>query len=282
MALIKKTNKQKQEQAEEQDSLSFAFERTLQRKLNALVRVITDEFQALYSATGELVNADNYSDELQALLTQNYRRVNREFSSTYLNDLEEAKARAKTDEQKDKYQILINNRIEIERAIVATLLVWSRETAPVQTSYITDTWNNIIKKNTDDVIAQNILTDKPIDDVIIARQTKKSLLDEMITHNEIIAMQEVNLPSGNAKFVEVDEFNKKLLNEPRIENQVDKHWITQGDLNVREAHKAANGQKRDLNDPFMVGGELLRYPRDTQLGASLGNVINCRCRSIYT
>lgn len=43
----------------------------------------------------------------------------------------------------------------------------------------------------------------------------------------------------------------------------------------RIAHIAANGQVRDVNQPFDVGGEKLMYPRDPN--GSADNTINCHC-----
>ena len=62
---------------------------------------------------------------------------------------------------------------------------------------------------------------------------------------------------------------------------VTKEWVTVGDENVRDAHVAADSQTVDMAKPYTVGGELLRYPGDTSLGASAGNVMNCRCSSVY-
>lgn len=54
-------------------------------------------------------------------------------------------------------------------------------------------------------------------------------------------------------------------------------WVTMKDDRVRDWHSEAEGQERRLNVPFDVGGEQLRYPGDASLGASLRNLINCRC-----
>jgi hypothetical protein len=62
---------------------------------------------------------------------------------------------------------------------------------------------------------------------------------------------------------------------------VDKEWFTVGDKDVRDSHVAADSQTRDLSKPFTVGGQLLRWPGDTALGATIENVINCRCSSVY-
>ena len=57
----------------------------------------------------------------------------------------------------------------------------------------------------------------------------------------------------------------------------DKTWVTVGDNLVRDSHVVAGGQKVELENSFTVGGELMRHPGDTSQGATVGNVINCRC-----
>ena len=65
-------------------------------------------------------------------------------------------------------------------------------------------------------------------------------------------------------------------------------WVTRLDERVRGApggkyassqfnHWEAHGQIVPIGTPFTVSGEQLRFPGDTTLGASVGNVINCRC-----
>lgn len=282
MAILNKTKAQLQEDADAQDDIDLVFEKTMQRKLNALVRVIVNDFAILYGTTGIVINTRQYFDELNTIIKQTYRRVNREFSSTYLNDLEEELAKAKTDEEKDKWNKLIALRKKVTPAIFATLIAWSQVTAPEQTNFVIDTWGKMIRKNVNDAISINILSDLPIDNATIAKQTKKPLTNEMINHNETIAMQEVQTPTENAKFTEADEFNKELIATATVVAIIEKIWITMGDSKVRASHVAANGQKRNLKEPYLVGGELLMYPKDSSLGASLGNIINCRCKSIIT
>lgn len=63
-----------------------------------------------------------------------------------------------------------------------------------------------------------------------------------------------------------------------------KIWRSQGDSRVRTGlfnHLAADGQRVPVSEPFTVSGESLMWPGDTSYGASVGNVINCRCSAIY-
>ena len=58
----------------------------------------------------------------------------------------------------------------------------------------------------------------------------------------------------------------------------EKKWVSNRDERTREAHLiAGRGKYIPVSDFFIVGGESLLFPADDQNGASLGNVINCRC-----
>lgn len=57
----------------------------------------------------------------------------------------------------------------------------------------------------------------------------------------------------------------------------EKKWLTVGDSKVRSSHASANGQVREADKPFDLSGGRLQYPGDSSLGASLSEVVNCRC-----
>ena len=54
-----------------------------------------------------------------------------------------------------------------------------------------------------------------------------------------------------------------------------KEWISAGDERTRAAHREANGQIVNFNEPFIVKGQELMRPGDPRGSAS--NVVNCRC-----
>ena len=66
-----------------------------------------------------------------------------------------------------------------------------------------------------------------------------------------------------------------------------KVWRSQADSRVRTIetgpfdHLVPDGQRVPSHLPFTVSGEALMWPGDTSLGASLGNVIRCRCGAVY-
>lgn len=57
-----------------------------------------------------------------------------------------------------------------------------------------------------------------------------------------------------------------------------KRWLKSGKIHPRLSHVAANGQIRRYDEPYLVDGEKLRFPRDPD--GSAGNTINCGCLSI--
>ncbi len=63
-----------------------------------------------------------------------------------------------------------------------------------------------------------------------------------------------------------------------------KQWLTSRDARVRRPtpsspfdHQSADGQVVGAREPFTVSGEELMFPGDTSKGASISNVVNCRC-----
>lgn len=58
---------------------------------------------------------------------------------------------------------------------------------------------------------------------------------------------------------------------------IGKEWSATGDTRTRPSHARANGQKRKLEEPFIVGYSKLMHPGDNSLGATSKEIICCRC-----
>lgn len=58
-----------------------------------------------------------------------------------------------------------------------------------------------------------------------------------------------------------------------------KTWVISGN-NTRPAHAAMDGMTIPEDEPFVVDGEEMMFPRDDSMGASAGNIINCACTCI--
>lgn len=86
---------------------------------------------------------------------------------------------------------------------------------------------------------------------------------ERIARTEIIAAQN----EGN--FAAAQSMGRPL----------DKVWLAVLDGRERSSHADANGQRVDMNAPFIVGGVSMSKPGAK--GAPAEEVINCRCRAVY-
>lgn len=58
-----------------------------------------------------------------------------------------------------------------------------------------------------------------------------------------------------------------------------KEWASTDDSRTRQSHRDADGQRREMDEPFSVGGSSLQFPGDPDGPAR--EVINCRCVALY-
>lgn len=86
-----------------------------------------------------------------------------------------------------------------------------------------------------------------------------------------IANVNTNAPAEEARMAAIlDELDVIRPGERLMQT-----WNSLLDGRERPAHHDAHGQTKPVDEPFEVGGELLRFPGDSSLGASVGNTINC-------
>lgn len=60
-----------------------------------------------------------------------------------------------------------------------------------------------------------------------------------------------------------------------------KKWVDVRDKRERETHRKVGGTDKPIGEPFIVGSSLMQFAKDTSLGASSSEIINCRCKTIY-
>jgi len=58
-----------------------------------------------------------------------------------------------------------------------------------------------------------------------------------------------------------------------------KEWVSTEDSRTRDTHEDADGQTKELDEPYRVGGSSLMYPGDSSGQAE--EVIQCRCTEVY-
>lgn len=144
------------------------------------------------------------------------------------------------------------------------ILSWVRSYAATQSKLVSDSINKRIQRS----IAQWIASGKG------EREGVKAVASAMKKGTALHIAQRI------ARTVAHTAANKGQQ-EAAAESGVDlvKEWGATEDARTRPEHAAANGQLREMDEMFDVGGERLQYPGDP--AGSAGQVINCRCVALY-
>lgn len=58
-----------------------------------------------------------------------------------------------------------------------------------------------------------------------------------------------------------------------------KEWASAEDQRTRQSHAEADGQIKEMDQPFEVGSEALQFPGDPS--AHIREIVNCRCVGLY-
>lgn len=134
--------------------------------------------------------------------------------------------------------------------------------------------SKIVRSETEDQIERSVLTSNLMKRKLDGRRGGIASFETQFM-SEATKSAEVDMLQGNEPFSSDDP-------DPDSDADIfEKEWITMGDEVVRGAHVLANAQIVKAADFFIVMGETLQYPSDTENGASVKNTANCRCTVIY-
>ena len=73
-----------------------------------------------------------------------------------------------------------------------------------------------------------------------------------------------------------DDYRQAVLSGKRW-----KKWVDIRDRRERKTHREVGGKVIPIDDVFVVGDSLMRYPKDISLGADASEIVNCRCTVQY-
>lgn len=262
---------------------------------------VADDFRISVARTGQPQEVSRYRKQFEALLEEQYRRVQKSFSGAILlhnNVLTFGSLRAKQNKQEE-------DESHIKEQIWAIFLLWDEQHAPVQADIITRTTG----KDMDDAISQarDALReqDKPIDNRSLAATALAILKRILKGRIDLIAVTETQTAAETAKAIEVSVVTRTVipgiplprdivpLLEPTVvqpgagpritpaQTTLKKSWLTLRDKKVRDTHRAAESQTRAVNEAFNVGNSRMMYPGDTSLGAPIREIAHCRCSAQY-
>ena len=274
------TTSERNKRAKRNLALKLALEKTFNRDLVSYFNEIKTDVVSFYTATGLLINADIYQKQTERLLEKHYKRVIRNFINegkySYRKSLE-AKGIEYKQEQEEEDEKIKATSVLIALAFVESI-IQRRALQLIETTNdnIKDTAAKATKK------AKEAGT-KVYDEI------NKGLDRAFKARHAMIALTETQFMAERSKNIEAAVISRNGDVDPSSINDgvvtgnpdVKKEWAAILDDRTRGGHAMADGQTQNMNDPYIVNGEYLMYPSDTSMGASLGNIINCRCSSLY-
>ena len=141
-----------------------------------------------------------------------------------------------------------------------------------------------------DVVLGYMLIDSYIKEYVL--KTSKQITGTTFSHivekhpDSEQATDDYYLSNDRAMFISECEANS-ILNYRQYSKAVKagktkKKWIDVGDKRERKTHLEVGGTTLPIDEPFSVGDSLLQFPKDTSLGASADEIVNCRCSIQYS
>lgn len=138
-----------------------------------------------------------------------------------------------------------------------------------------------------DVIASYMLIDTYIKQYVL--NVTKQIIDatfERFSSEDKSITDDYYLSNDRAMFISECEANSILNYRQYLKamkaGKTKKKWIDVGDKRERKTHLEVGGTILPIDEPFSVGDSLLQFPKDTSLGASADEIVNCRCSIQYS
>lgn len=285
MAILNETLAEKRKRADADDLKKNQFEKSMITKLNAFFAVVARDFEDIYSSTGQIQNFNIYTDDMTSLLKTSYRQSSRWFQDNLKRELVKNAEEQEGTVSEELANTLVEERNAIDINLKNTLLSVILIRTGQQATEILGTTEKVIAKNVLNTLIDAAVEGEALTNEEVARRATPKIRKENLNRSSNIAQTEIQWASEGAKQAEGEMFEDQLLREGVTDPDgqtpfLEKTWITMGDKSVRESHRVANGQKRRIKEPYLVQGQLLMRPGDTSLGATLDNVIRCRCVSV--
>lgn len=282
MASVNSSKEQRREQAEKDVKSKKRLEDNFVGDLNTFFEQLARDFRLLYASSGKVITLnDTYSQEMDSLLKKNYRSIGSEFDSKTRELI------AKTIDH-EKYEANQDNQDVLDNKIKFLLFAFMLQRSKAMTPKIISTAQEAIVTKVSNYITDKAKLGMIASQTQIANDVSKQIELWGRKHSPVIAVTETQTVSETAKFVENMKINEIVkasatgTEAGNIQLGVVKFWVTAGDEKVRESHGVIDGQSVKENESFRTGnGNMMRYCGDMSQGASLDDVINCRCSTIY-
>ena len=242
-------------------------EKKIAKDLNRLFKIIIDDIVNYYTKYNTYKNLNTYKSQLNAIFFMNWIEV----SNKFINIINKMLINTNTNEllkniaSQSFNNITYKNLLEIIKNKTMQINNISMQNIVEQTS------TSIINTNNKKFYELSLLG-------LSAELFKKEITNSYKNRIDTISTTFTQMSSETTKSNYTNLINDTIT-EDLPENKLTKTWGAVLDNHTREAHAEADGQTVNVNDFFVVWGELLSYPGDTKY-STLKNTIQCRCSSM--
>lgn len=258
-------------------------------ELREFFRNMASDLGTFYIATGTVLNANNYTEELTAIVTRQYNRTARAFSGQLIDFIRENPDGEADQLRADLTTIATGRGITLDQQLVEIEMSTRAEVQAFLSRSIAEDVRNITRTNQkmlDIAVAQSIASFEEVEPTRqqVAKLAVPNARNRGFNRAPTIAATSTQKAAEGTKAKEVEQLVAvRNGTEARIQGitplQVKRIWMTMGDDLVRGSHLLADFQESE-GGTFTVQGQLLKFPGDTDLGATADNVINCRCSAV--
>ena len=231
-------------------------------ELRRFFKRVSKDTTAVWLSNRSIPSLNSFSIELISMLRTHYRRVNRAFGSELRK-------------QSKKSFLFIETKQE--ENIDAEIVKYINEHSEKQSEFILQTTERELNNITAVVAASVILEGLDLSSQQIAKRIEREFNNRAEGRIDTIAMTETQTPSQEIPYIEA--LGVAAIAQTQGQTVI-KTWNTVLDEKTRPAHVAADRQEKSIKEAYIVMGERLPVPGSAALGASLSNIINCRCESI--
>lgn len=136
---------------------------------------------------------------------------------------------------------------------------------------IEDAYTSVAKKYVDvDMRLSVYIKDFSYEMIDSTKKHKSEPYYYSLDRAKYVAENEVNTVINHTRYMDAVNYGKTM-----------KRWESIIDGVTRKDHREINGKYIPIGQAFHVGDSWLLFPKDTSLGASANQIVNCRCSIIY-
>lgn len=262
-----KSSKEKHAAAASMLAFKLKQEEKLKEKLKPHFKQVGSQVKKAYSNNGKLPSFDAHKQKVKEVLNDHYIDTATKTSTTLRDNFKPVKFDA-------KLQALIDTQIEAD----------AEDRSEFAAESIAETTNSNFKEYIKESVSAAAIGGYILSRNDIASDISDKFDDTTDGRLDLIGLMETGVAGDDGKSDEMDAMEDTEAEfddgSTIAEYKRKKTWVAILDDHTRPAHEEADGQEVDYDEPYEVDGEQLMEPRDDSLGASDGNIMNCRCESV--